>query len=533
MAAPAGWVDMQEKAFTRWCNEKLKVRGLHINNFSKDLCDGLLLCNLLEIISNKSLGRINKNPVVPMQKLENCSIALNFLKSENIKLVNIGPEDIVDGRQKLLLGLIWTIILRYQIQGMNEGEGEGRAKSDLLEWIRKKIPEYNIQNFTKDWNDGRAICGLVHALDPSLCPDHRQLDPGNALQNATKGVDTALNHLNVPPIVEPAEMVNPKVDEHSMMTYLSIFRDLDNQGAFKKRLDDAQRCQAFGDGLTDGVVGQQSEFTIKVPPNCRGKLEVKVEGPKTKVQPVVTKNPDGSYNVTYTPTEAGTWRVHVTLDGVHIPGSVFTVTVLERESLGGEGKIRVFYSTTTAKNEITRPLQELLEKKGIHLRPDFEPWIPVDIMTREDRELVFRLANTRKLPIVYIDDKVVGSYDEMFALEKSGELDRLLKVVETHYKDLYGPGKRSQYLNTSTPSASAPAPAAAPRAGGSSAATSAVAPPPPVARPTTGAAAPKSPRAGGAAAAAPAPAPAGAANFCPSCGTKASGKFCSKCGQKL
>lgn len=32
-----------------------------------------------------------------------------------IKLVNIRPEDIVDGNPKLTLGLIWTIILHYQV----------------------------------------------------------------------------------------------------------------------------------------------------------------------------------------------------------------------------------------------------------------------------------------------------------------------------------------------------------------------------------------------------------------------------------
>jgi len=32
-----------------------------------------------------------------------------------IKLVNIRAEDIVDGNPKLILGLIWTIILHFQV----------------------------------------------------------------------------------------------------------------------------------------------------------------------------------------------------------------------------------------------------------------------------------------------------------------------------------------------------------------------------------------------------------------------------------
>lgn len=33
-----------------------------------------------------------------------------------MRLESIGAEDIVDGNPRLILGLIWTIILRFQIQ---------------------------------------------------------------------------------------------------------------------------------------------------------------------------------------------------------------------------------------------------------------------------------------------------------------------------------------------------------------------------------------------------------------------------------
>ena len=37
------------------------------------------------------------------------------LRYKEIKLVNIRGEDIVDGNPKLTLGLIWTIILHFQV----------------------------------------------------------------------------------------------------------------------------------------------------------------------------------------------------------------------------------------------------------------------------------------------------------------------------------------------------------------------------------------------------------------------------------
>jgi hypothetical protein len=36
-------------------------------------------------------------------------------------LVSIGAEDIVDGNVKLTLGLLWTLILRYQISNIDAG----------------------------------------------------------------------------------------------------------------------------------------------------------------------------------------------------------------------------------------------------------------------------------------------------------------------------------------------------------------------------------------------------------------------------
>ena len=48
--------------------------------------------------------------------LENNEVFLKDVASKGIKLVGIGPENMVDGNKTMILGLTWTLILRYEIQ---------------------------------------------------------------------------------------------------------------------------------------------------------------------------------------------------------------------------------------------------------------------------------------------------------------------------------------------------------------------------------------------------------------------------------
>ena len=51
--------------------------------------------------------------------LENVDRALQFLKEQRVHLENVGSHDIVDGNHRLTLGLMWTIILRFQVNANN------------------------------------------------------------------------------------------------------------------------------------------------------------------------------------------------------------------------------------------------------------------------------------------------------------------------------------------------------------------------------------------------------------------------------
>ena len=102
--------------------------------------------------------------------LENVDKALSFLYEQRVHLENIGAHNIVGGNPRLTLGLIWTIILRFQIQEITvEEPGPGAAtrsaKDALLLWCQMKTAGYhnvNVRNFTTSWRDGLAFNAIIH-----------------------------------------------------------------------------------------------------------------------------------------------------------------------------------------------------------------------------------------------------------------------------------------------------------------------------------------------------------------------------------
>lgn len=91
LAEDAPWKKIQQNTFTRWINEHLKCVNKRIVDLQLDLGDGLRLIALLEVLSHKKMYRkYHPRPNFGQMKLENVSVALEFLDKENIKLVSIG-----------------------------------------------------------------------------------------------------------------------------------------------------------------------------------------------------------------------------------------------------------------------------------------------------------------------------------------------------------------------------------------------------------------------------------------------------------
>uniref|UniRef100_A0A3B3R7G3 Calponin-homology (CH) domain-containing protein n=1 Tax=Paramormyrops kingsleyae TaxID=1676925 RepID=A0A3B3R7G3_9TELE len=94
LAEDAPWKKIQQNTFTRWCNEHLKCINKSVTDLQKDFTDGLKLISLLEVLSQKKMYRKhNVRPNFRQMKLENVSVALEFLEREHIKLVSIGRSE--------------------------------------------------------------------------------------------------------------------------------------------------------------------------------------------------------------------------------------------------------------------------------------------------------------------------------------------------------------------------------------------------------------------------------------------------------
>ncbi|KAL3308086.1 hypothetical protein Ciccas_013387, partial [Cichlidogyrus casuarinus] len=394
LAEDAEWKLIQKNTFTRWANEHLKEKNLFIDDLQFDLADGLKLIGLVEALSGQKFRHVNRKPSFRTQKLENVTTTLRFLEeSEGLRLVNIDSTDIVDCRIKLILGLIWTLILHYSITMPLAGEldfghtqgsagslwaerrigwqsdkikslatkfnvppdeapvlkprmpkthtGQGPTpKQRLLSWINNKMPpDRQVRNFTSDWNDGIAIGGLVESCAPGLCPDWRQWQPKENLRNAKEAMDAAEQWLNVPQLIRPEEMINPRVDEKAMMTYLAQFPSARlNDGAPLRPKSNPDLVRAFGPGKFDyprlelhgNTVGNPARFTIDAHSAGRGAVEVIVLNPKGQREPCeITANNDRYqvYSCAYVPTQEGEYRVIVKFASKEVLNSPFKVIV--------------------------------------------------------------------------------------------------------------------------------------------------------------------------------------------------------------
>ncbi|XP_074254257.1 dystonin isoform X19 [Saimiri boliviensis] len=250
---------VQKKTFTKWINQHLMKVRKHVNDLYEDLRDGHNLISLLEVLSGDTLPRerdflktlrlvsateaceyeqhedVEDEDKGPREKgrmrfhrLQNVQIALDYLKRRQVKLVNIRNDDITDGNPKLTLGLIWTIILHFQISDIHvTGESEDMsAKERLLLWTQQATEGYagiRCENFTTCWRDGKLFNAIIHKYRPDLI-DMNTVAVQSNLANLEHAFYVA-EKIGVIRLLDPEDVDVSSPDEKSVITYVSSLYD--------------------------------------------------------------------------------------------------------------------------------------------------------------------------------------------------------------------------------------------------------------------------------------------------------------------
>ncbi|XP_061642851.1 plastin-3-like isoform X1 [Phyllopteryx taeniolatus] len=153
----------------------------------KALADGIVLCKLINQSVPETIDErtINTKKLTAFTTQENLNLALNSASAIGCQVVNIGAQDLKEGKPHLVLGLLWQIIkigLFADIElSRNEAIAALLEEGETLEELMKLSPEelllrwanfhlkkvgMTLTNFSGDIKDSKAYFHLLEQIAP-------------------------------------------------------------------------------------------------------------------------------------------------------------------------------------------------------------------------------------------------------------------------------------------------------------------------------------------------------------------------------
>ncbi|XP_065412878.1 plastin-3 isoform X6 [Chrysemys picta bellii] len=187
----------EKYAFVNWINKALEndpdcrhviPMNPNTDDLFKAVGDGIVLCKMINLSVPDTIDEraINKKKLTPFIVQENLNLALNSASAIGCHVVNIGAEDLREGKPHLVLGLLWQIIKIGLFADIELSRNEALAAllrdGETLEDLMKLSPEelllrwanfhlenagwQKINNFSSDIKDSRAYFHLLHQIAP-------------------------------------------------------------------------------------------------------------------------------------------------------------------------------------------------------------------------------------------------------------------------------------------------------------------------------------------------------------------------------
>ena len=169
--------------------------------------------------------QLQKKTQREIRSLENINKALKFIQNE--KGVNleglIGSRNIYEGDVTMILGLVWTLILRLQI---SEFELDGVAgEKGLLLWCQRVTKGYPkggqaIKNFSRSWKSGLPFVAIIHHFRPDIIEFNENQSDRDACETAFAAAES----IGIVRILDVEDICDtPVPDKKIVMTYIAEY----------------------------------------------------------------------------------------------------------------------------------------------------------------------------------------------------------------------------------------------------------------------------------------------------------------------
>ncbi|ROL45472.1 Dystrophin, partial [Anabarilius grahami] len=216
-----------------------------VEDLFTDLCDGRRLLELLEVLVGHEL--VKERGFTRVHSLNNVNRALQILQKNNVDLVNIGGADIVDGNHKLTLGLIWSIILHWQVKDVMKDVmadlQQTNSEKILLSWVRQSTKNYkdiNVVNFSSSWTDGLAFNALIHSHRPELFNWSVVEQQDNAIERLDHAFNVAEKSLGIDRLLDPEDVATTHPDKKSIIMYVTSLFQVLPHGVSKEAIQEVE-----------------------------------------------------------------------------------------------------------------------------------------------------------------------------------------------------------------------------------------------------------------------------------------------------